>query len=332
MNSVEQAIRAALAKGDASDPAFRRRIYGSASAALERSLTTRAYTDLEIATRRNSLLANIRTIESEFLIAVEADIPPHPAAPVVDPTDLRTENVLAEMTAQSTNSRVEKPQRREHQLHKSVKIAAPKKRQPWFKYALNGGLIVALILGGLWAYREGTRIYAEATTSKPVKDRPNLAETVDGLGTQTKDWIQVFSARDTDLLSAAQGAKAEITSRDGTNYVVMTGDGANEVAVRIGSGLMQTFAGKRVLFNFKARSANGDTLDTGAHCMFGEKTKCDRKRFRIGPETTEYMFAVDVSASARGDGSLLIAPDLTSSGGAVEIEGIRATIVEPDAG
>ena len=44
------------------------------------------------------------------------------------------------------------------------------------------------------------------------------------------------------------------------------------------------------------------------------------------------MFAVTVAASARGDGALLIAPDLTGGGGSIEIESIRATIVEPDAG
>jgi hypothetical protein len=330
VNSVEQAIRAALSKGDAGDQAFRRRIYGSASAALERSLSARAYTEAEIAVRRKSLLSTIRIIESEFLIAVEVDVPEVPA--VVQPAEPRTAKVLDELTSQPANNAVEAPQTRERMAAKPVKIPAQRKNRPWFKYALNGGFLLVLVLGGFWGYRQGTRIYAEATTPGQVNQKPLLAENAESIGSEAKDWIQVFSARDTDLLSPAQGAKAEITSRDGNNYVVMTGDGTNEVAIKIGAGLMQTFAGKRVLFNYKARSVNGAILETGMHCAFGEDTICERKRFKIGPQTAEYMFAVTVGASVRGDGALLIAPDLTGGGGAVEIENIRATIVEPDAG
>ena len=330
VNSVEQAIRAALSKGDAGDPAFRRRIYGSASAALERSLSARAYTEVEIAERRKGLLSNIRTIESEFLIAVEE--PASVLPDVAQRTDLRTANVLNEQAGQHTNNAVETPYRRERQTGKPVKIAAPKKSRPWVKYALNGAFLLALIFGGFWAYSAGMRIYAEATTSSPSSQKPLLAENANTPDAETKDWIQVFSARDTDLLSPAQGAKAEITSRDGNNYVVMTGDGTNEVSIKIGSGLVQTFAGKRVLFNIKARSVNNATLETGTHCVFGDDTKCERKRFKIGPLSAEYMFVVTLSRSATGDGALLFAPDLTGDGGAVEIENIRATIVEPDAG
>jgi hypothetical protein len=330
VNSVEQAIRAALSKGDAGDQAFRRRIYSSASAALERSLSARAYTEAEIAVRRKSLLSTIRIIESEFLIAVEVDVPEVPA--VVQPAEPRTTKVLDELISQPANHAIKIPQTRERLVAKPVKIPAQRKNRPWFKYALNGGFLLVLVLGGFRAYSEGMRIYAEATTPGPVNQKPVLAENAESTESETKDWIQVFSARDTDLLSPAQGAKAEITSRDGNNYVVMTGDGTNEVAIKIGAGLMQTFAGKRVLFNYKARSINGAILDTGMHCAFGEDTTCERKRFKIGPQSAEYMFAVTVGTSARGDGALLIAPDLTGGGGAVEIENIRATIVEPDAG
>jgi hypothetical protein len=130
VNSVEQAIRAALAKGDASDQAFRRRIYGSASAALERSLTTRAYTDAEVAVRRKSLLSNIRTIESEFLIAVEADVTVEPVPVVEHSTDKRTANVLDELAGKRDDSAVETPPRRHRQPTKPVKIVAPKANRP----------------------------------------------------------------------------------------------------------------------------------------------------------------------------------------------------------
>ena len=331
MNAVEQAIRAALDKGDASEQTFRRRIYGSASAALERSLNARAYTEVEITARRQSLLATIKHIETEFLIAVEREVQ-SPVTPTVSVHDERTSNILDGLVAKPAAAAVETPERRERVIAKPVKTSPQRKPRNWLKLALNISFLLALVLGGFWAYSEGKRIYAEATTSKPDGQKPALSETNTANTTDAADWVQIFSARDTDLLTAAQGAKAEIISRDGLNYVVMSGDDKNEIAVKIGAGLTQTFAGKRVLFNIKARSTTGATLDMGLHCAFGADTKCERKRFKIGPQSTEYMFAVSVSKSASGDAALLIAPDLTGGGGAVEIENIRATIVKPDAG
>ena len=96
MNSVEQAIRAALAKGNVNDPAFRQRIYGSASAALERSLTSRPFLEPEILSRRHGLAATIEHIEAEFVVASTPEyhlknstmVPPakaaEPAVPVLE--------------------------------------------------------------------------------------------------------------------------------------------------------------------------------------------------------------------------------------------------------
>lgn len=339
MNLVEQAIRAALSKGNAADQAFRRKIYGSASAALERSLTARTYSEDEIKQRRQNFLSTIRHIESEFIVAAEAgseapEVTTSRAgglnnsaslevAPVVSANRSETAGVAISPATLNTGNEPSRP----------VKIPPVRKSRPWFIYALNGAFLLALILGGYWVYQEGSRIYADATSSKPSSQKPALSE-ANATTSQSEEveWIQIFSSNDTDLLSSGAGAKTEIVSRDGGNFVAMSGDGTNEVTVKIGSGLVQTFAGKRILFSIKARSANGSTLDTGAYCEFGEGTKCDRKRFKVTSSLAEFMFAVSVSASANGDAKLLIAPDLSAGGNAVEVESIRATIVNPDAG
>jgi hypothetical protein len=333
VNSVEQAIRAALAKGDANDSEFRRRIFASASAALERSLAARAYSDAEIDVRRQGLSATIKHIESDFIMAAE----PEPMSPQAAARD---SDVMTSTTAKE-RPRLRKKQeaiavlaadRLKYENVQRFNVNVPRKNRPWFKYAFNFAVLLALTLAAFWMYSEGKRIYENATMPSQNGQKPVLAETSGAVAAETVDWVQIFTARDTDLVSAASGAKAEISSRDNINYVVMSGNSTNEVSIKIGSGLVQTFAGKRVLFNIKARSADGANLDTGAHCDFGVETKCERKRFKIGPQSAEYMFAVSVSASATGDGALLIAPDLAGGGGSVEIESIRATIVQPDAG
>lgn len=73
MESLEKAIRSAFDKGDAGDPAFRKRVYRSALAALEKSAATNAaITDEIAASRRDNLKAIIRNIETEFSPAAEA--------------------------------------------------------------------------------------------------------------------------------------------------------------------------------------------------------------------------------------------------------------------
>ena len=334
MNFLEQAIRAALNKGDASDMAFRRSVYSSASSALERSFTVRPFTDKDMAVRRQNLLGTIRHVESEFIVAVEAEA----SQPLEVPTTHEQHNASALNRPVVQNDvapavgNFETNELPERQTLKRVKTKERRQTGNRLSYVFNGLFIVALLAGGYWAYVQGKQIYLDATKPNTSGQKPVLAEATSDTGREAGDWIEIFSARDTDLLSPAAGANAEIVSYDGISYVKMTGDSTSEVAIKIGSGLVQSFAGKRILFNIKARNLSGTAIDTGTRCDFGSDTKCERKRFKIGPEFAEYMFAVDMSASVSGDGVLQIAPDLAAGGGAIEFESIRASIVAPDAG
>lgn len=93
MDPIEQAIRNAFSKGNPEDPAFREKVYRSANAALEKALQANASISPEAAERRRkSLLAAVTSIESEFVPAVEAVVPPSPSPeastvpPVMAPT------------------------------------------------------------------------------------------------------------------------------------------------------------------------------------------------------------------------------------------------------
>lgn len=97
VTSLETALRKALAKGDASDPAFRRRVYEAAASAMQRSLTARGEaTPDALAAQTDRLSEAIEAIEREARTAppaaasppstppVAPDIPP-PSAPDVPP-------------------------------------------------------------------------------------------------------------------------------------------------------------------------------------------------------------------------------------------------------
>lgn len=333
MNSVEQAIRAAISKGDEQDQGFRRKIYGSASAALERSLSARPFTDPEKSNRRQSFLATVKLIESEFVLAeeLEENQGAQQNAPVLEARNVAAGPDLAT----ASNKGGVYPTFDQRPRQRTIKKSKFSTLLPsWLgaKMATNIAILVAVAIGSLWTYQEAKRLYAEASSSSPASVKPVLAENGTANDKDPINWIQVFSANDTDLLTSSGSAKAEIRSVDGNRSVAMSGDSANEIGIKIGAGLLQTFAGKRVLFNFKARNADSKTLETGVRCQFGAETKCERKRFKVDAETSEFMFAVTVSPNPENEGALLIAPDLTGSGGIVEIETIRATFVEPTGG
>lgn len=76
MDVIETAIRNAFEKGDATDRAFRERVYRSAFAALERALKANPNVTVETAiSRRKNLQAKIVEIESEFVPAAPASAP-----------------------------------------------------------------------------------------------------------------------------------------------------------------------------------------------------------------------------------------------------------------
>jgi len=83
LDAIEQAIRNAFAKGNPEDPAFREKVYRSASAALEKAFQANRSITVETAERRRKgLLATVSSIESEFIPAVKP-VPPPPQAPPV---------------------------------------------------------------------------------------------------------------------------------------------------------------------------------------------------------------------------------------------------------
>ncbi|MGO4839167.1 hypothetical protein AB4144_43670, partial [Rhizobiaceae sp. 2RAB30] len=85
MDVIETAIRNAFEKGDASDRAYREKVYRSVFAALDRALKANPNITVEAAiNRRKGLQAKIAEIESEFI----------PAVPTVQPDVASVERAL----------------------------------------------------------------------------------------------------------------------------------------------------------------------------------------------------------------------------------------------
>ena len=75
MDTLERAIRSALEKGNASDRAYREKVYQSAFAALERALANPNMSPESSVARRTSFQETIARVEGEYLAAARAGKP-----------------------------------------------------------------------------------------------------------------------------------------------------------------------------------------------------------------------------------------------------------------
>jgi hypothetical protein len=110
---------------------------------------------------------------------------------------------------------------------------------------------------------------------------------------------------------------------------IRTGAPGPPVSIAVGEGVLQTYAGQRILFNIKARAEGDAIVDTSVGCSFAGLGECERKRFRIAPEVAEYMFAVTLAAGAPGgNGVITFEPDISGAGAPIQIFAIRVSPVE----
>jgi hypothetical protein len=409
VDAVEQAIRTALSRGAASDPEYRRRIYASATASLERSLTSRGLADDDANARRGKLQSAIDRIEAEIAVIVsdagktaapmsvqtrpsftngaETNRPPAsivapsfeapkqvlvqpiapslqvsaqtpaaaPIAPAVpisartatadpallwddvpprpfeDRTPPQSEPIFAERQLKA-EPRPEKPAKPAKLKSKPANIDIGDVKKPRRKgliWSLRIAFLLLMFVLGFWAYKEAERVYLAATSAEPPQQAPALSEQNTAEETGTK-WLELFNANATTGLVMPSGIAPETLSREGLVFVQLSGNG--EIAIKLDPAATASFAGKRILFNFIARSGSDAMLQTGVRCDFGAAAACERKRFRVAATQGEYMFALTFSAAPEGGGTIYLTPDLTGQNGILHLNAIRATEVAADQG
>jgi hypothetical protein len=161
--------------------------------------------------------------------------------------------------------------------------------------------------------------------------KPQLAE--DGAAGRAEaeaQLVEIFAPADAQLITAPPGTEAKLVQSDGMDALSIASTNAGTpISIAVGQGVLQTYAGQRVLFNIKARAEGNVIVDTAVGCSFAGLGECERKRFRIAPEVAEYMFAVTLASGApSGNGVITFEPDISGAGAAVQIFAIRVSPVE----
>ena len=185
LDPIETAIRNALRKGDASDRAFRARVYRSAFNALHRVLEEGdSITPAEAAARRDNLKARISEIEAEYAPAAETNTPTGgneaptlraerepgaisaPASPAPEIRGERREDMRPEGPSPKPEPRIgadaaasaaypELDERPDGVAPSVVERRAPRRRSRSIVAPVAGLVVLALILFGGWSVLQG---------------------------------------------------------------------------------------------------------------------------------------------------------------------------------
>ena len=340
MDSIEKAIRSAFAKGDPGDRAFREKVYRSAFGALDRTLKANPnMTEAIAARRRETLLAAITAIETEFVPA-RAAAPANPAAPPTvspeparrapqpaSPAPERREPAFAPTLdgerRQASHSEETAKAGRGAASAREGRRARPRRRFPFL------GLLVLLLLlagaaAGLWwlvTSGTGERLLEQRPPQSGDSARPPMS----GGGEALEGWIDIFTPADPTTVAAPGDSRAEIMEEDGERFIrIRAGASGSPVLFDVGQGVLEQVAGRRAVFTITARAQEEQETQISVDCTLGELGDCGRKRYGVGATREEFLFEIDLPAQRPGaGGTIAVNPDIEGGGKAVDIYAIR---------
>ncbi len=347
MDGVEQAIRSALAKGDAESRAFRERVYLSAMSALEKSIAARPDAVPQDGERRRKVLRQlIRRIETEYLPAVESEAKsPAPAAgipPVQPPRRPETAATAPPDPEPDFTAELRPPNRDEAPA--AVELEKPpvfsRRRRP-FSWMLISVLVVSFVGIGLWwvwssgillsqAERDGSvpnpPPSLQADEYAPSDQKPAGSPPRDGSGDGA--WLTVFTPEDPTTAVAPAGTVVSVVE-EGTKSALHIQPSSIDSAVLfdIGQGALEQMSGKRVIFDIVAKTGDDQSTQMSVRCNFAELGDCGRKRYDVETASNEFLFEVEMPDKAPGSGgSLALTPDISAGKVAVDVLSIRVFI------
>lgn len=360
MSGIEQTLLQTLAKGDANDAEFRKRVYNAAANALRRSLEAQSNLTVDSAQVQKDKLADaIRSVEQRFQA---------PVSPVVTPSADRLmptqDRVKPEPPSRAPQLRA-KPRPIEPVLRAEANFSAEKprmkaerpdvekpggtgplrlKRGPFAASFGTIALVGLLLLGLIWVMVSGAfQDPAARDTSVPnpppetgsdsFEPRDPGTSTAPALRSQqedTGDWITIFSTDDVDNLRLQGGAVAGAASDPFGPFVLISTPPGSSATITIPPGPLQSLLGQRAQVEITAKTSDGQTTQMAVQCNLGPNIDCVRTRFVVGQSPEAFTYRIDMTNVRRlqGEGSLVINSDMSGDGKEVKLISVRVRAEE----
>lgn len=230
-----------------------------------------------------------------------------------------------------------------HYDDRDVEDERPRRRRGRFFVILF--LAITLLAAGAmsiwWAMDSGLFLSAEERdTSVPnppltLEDEdfqpdgpPPLSE--EEAAGRNDDWITIFTPTDpTRVITPPGGAAQVIEIEGGSALRIRSASPDQPVRFEIGEGILQSIAGRRAVFNIRARTDQGAETQMLVTCDFGPLGDCGRNRLFVSSENRDFAIGRDIpDATPTGAGSIAIASDVGNGGLTVDIIDIRVSMPE----
>lgn len=340
MDPFEKAIRGAFEKSDPSDIAVRRRVYRSALNALERALQGNDnVTDSQAKARRGKLKTLIKSIESEFTVAVPENKPADKVAAALAPSvsiDNAPRNTAPRAAPPVANARQEPSfGNAEPAAAKVQELAIEEASKPglaarirtrnlrnegkksrWSKFAFNAAIFLLLIFVAIYAVRWVLSTDLRQFASSNSNDG-NLEFTSQAVGAkQDKNWITIFDPQDVSTVRVGDGAQARLSADGRATYLQLASSTANSVTIfDVGLGVLQDFAGKDATIVIRAKTVRDEKSEMAVSCDFNVLGKCTRKRFTVTNELQDFIFDFSfANQTPANSGAIEIISDIEGGG------------------
>jgi hypothetical protein len=99
------------------------------------------------------------------------------------------------------------------------------------------------------------------------------------------------------------------------------------VRFEVGEGVLQDIAGRRAVFNIRARTDPGKETEILVTCDFGPLGDCGRKRYVVSSENRDFAVGLDVpDIRPTGAGNIAIVTDFGNGGRSVDIIEISVAV------
>ena len=226
-----------------------------------------------------------------------------------------------------------------HHIGQVESVVDDRRRRP-FAAAFVIVLVLAGIATGIW-WGMSTGLFktpAERDTSVPNPPPVSAEEDFDpdeepigaparpGAADAQRDWVSIFAPEDASTVAAPGGTEAKAMSGDSGAFLRIRSTSDAAVVFDVGQGVLEQFAGKRVVFAVAARAEEGKETQISISCNFGEVGGCGRKRYAVGYAKADFLFEVEFPAKRPGAaGTIAIVSDLAGEGKAVDIFEIKAS-------
>ena len=147
-----------------------------------------------------------------------------------------------------------------------------------------------------------------------------------------RNWITVFQPSDISSVDISEGLTAELQGEGKNAYLrLVAAKGAKDAQAtfEIGRGVLETLQGKKVVFDLRGHTNDGNGAEIAVSCDLAGMGTCQRTRFQLEGQTSDNLLIVQLADVApEASGSLVLIPDLNGSGNPVDIQSIRVR-VEP---